>query len=66
MTATITFMAATIVLMFGKGTIKALPILIAIGVGYFTSVATGLVDFSVVIDSIKTAGIINAPNFNFV
>lgn len=63
-TGLVTFLSAVLVMRLGKGTIKAIPVLIAIVVGYITSIITGLTDISEIGKQIAEAGIFQLPTFN--
>lgn len=60
--AFVTFMSVVLVSIKGKGFIKVVPFLVAIFVGYFTSVALGLVDLSTVFQGYS---FFQMPKFQF-
>lgn len=57
--ALITFLTTALVMVRGKGSIKIIPFLIGIIVGYISAICFGLVDFQPIID----AAFFNVPNF---
>lgn len=61
--AFVTFMSVVLVSIKGKGFIKVVPFLVAIFVGYFTSVALGLVDLGTVFQGYSFFQI---PKFQFI